>query len=95
MPAPRRVRCEKCQKLAAPELIGGNGGTLTEEEARTIGALHRLAKRWPPTLTLASMSGGLCVFHTGDPRWGLESGPDRQEAVLDEIDGIPNDGGAW
>jgi hypothetical protein len=74
---------------------GKNGDPMTEEEVKAIRSLHRLAKRWPQTLTLASMGSSLCVLHTGDPRWGELLGIDRAKAILDDIDGIPNDGGDW
>jgi hypothetical protein len=64
-------------------------------ECAAIEALQRLAKRWPQTLTLVSMDGALHVIHTGDERYGLSFGPDRQQAIIADIDGIPNDGGAW
>lgn len=75
---------------------GDNGDPLTEDEAKAIRALHLLAKRWPRTLTLASMGGSLVVFHTGDERWGEPRDIERQEAVLAaDFGGIPNDGGDW
>lgn len=79
----------------AKEFIADNGDTVTEDEAKAIRALQVLARRWPRTLTLASMGGSLVVFHTGDERWG-ETRTERQEAVLaDDFGGIPNDGGDW
>lgn len=77
------------------EFAGKNGDPLTREEVNAVRSLHRLAKRWPRTLTLASMGSSLCVFHTGDPRWGADLPSERGEAVLDDIYGIPNDGGDW
>jgi hypothetical protein len=78
------------------EFIADNGDTITEEEAKAIRALQLLARRWPRSLTLASMGGTLVVFHTGDERWGESLGTDRAEAVLaDDFNGIPNDGGDW
>lgn len=75
---------------------GENGDPLAEEEVKAIRSLHRLAKRWPRSLTLASMGGTLVVFHTGDPRWGERLPVERAEAVLaDDFGGIPNDGGDW
>lgn len=73
----------------------GNGDPLTPEEARAIQALHRLAKRWPQTLTLVSMGGSLHVIHGADERFHDPGNLVRAEAVLDTIQGIPNDGGDW
>lgn len=67
---------------------------LTAEEAAAIAALRRVAKRWPRTLTLLSMSGTLHVVRTGDGRLDLD-GPERCDASLATIAGIPNDGGDW
>jgi hypothetical protein len=77
------------------QVLADNGDELTPGEARAIAALRRLARRWPPTLELISMGGGLHVIHTSDPRYSMPHGVDRQEAVLADIDGIPNDGGDW
>jgi hypothetical protein len=80
----------------AKEFIADNGDMITEQEARAIRALQLLARRWPRTLTLASMGGRLFVFHTGDPRWGSFHGAERAEAVLaEDFGGIPSDGGDW
>lgn len=68
---------------------------LTTEERRAIESLKRLARRWPRTLTLASMSGDLCVIRTGDPRFTGDGSLDRQEAIVADIRGIPNTGGDW
>lgn len=68
---------------------------LTADEAKAIRSLHRLSRKWPQTLTLMSMGGGLCVVHSGDERLGMFSNVDRAEAVLDSFIGIPNDGGDW
>ena len=67
----------------------------TEEQA--IRSLQRLAKKWPQSLTLLSMGGTLSVVHTDDDRWnGYGNGTlERQEAVIADIYGIPNDGGDW
>ena len=73
---------------------------LTTEERAAIAALRRLAKRWPASLTLVSMDGGLQVvrtdaYHAINGREFLP-GPERQEAcVVADIDGILNDGGGW
>jgi diaminopimelate decarboxylase len=72
-----------------------NYAALTEIEHKAIQALQRLAKRWPQTLKLVSMGGGLHVIRNGDPRFGESSGVDRGKAVIDSIIGIPNDGGDW
>jgi hypothetical protein len=80
----------------AKEFIADNGDAVTEEEAKAIRALQRLARRWPRTLTLASMGGTLVVFHGADPRWDESRGTNRAEAILfDDFGGIPNDGGDW
>lgn len=63
---------------------------LTPVEARAVKALQRLAKTWPRTLTLASMGGELVVVRTGDSRFLDGDTLERQEAVLDDIRGIPN-----
>jgi hypothetical protein len=70
---------------------------LSGPELRAIGELQRLARRWPHSLTLVSMDGNLHVIRTGDPRYHSEGrdGAQRQESVIADIDGIPNDGGAW
>lgn len=69
---------------------------LTDEERRAIAALERLAKRWPRTLTLLSYDGSLSVIHSAD----LDVISDgthaaRQDLILANIDGIPNDGGGF
>ena len=73
--------------------------TLTQEEKRVIAALQRLAKRWPSSLWLASMSGTLHVMATS-PDGERMYHPDREGGGLDysysvgTVD-IPNDGGDW
>jgi hypothetical protein len=74
---------------------GTNGDPMTLEEVRAVQALARLAKRWPPTLKLISMSGDLYVMHAGDERFGSLSSQERQACVLYTFTGIPNEGGAW
>jgi len=68
----------------------------TDEERKAIASLERLAKKWPRSLTLQSMSGSLHVMHTDDCMLPIERGggcdPDK---VIVHIDGIPNDGGDW
>lgn len=63
-------------------------------KCRAIRALHRLAKRWPPTLKLVSMGGGLHVIHGADERFHDGRATVRGEAVLDSFQ-ISNDGGDW
>jgi hypothetical protein len=72
-----------------------NYAALSDGERKAIAALQRLAKRWPQTLKLVSMDGGLHVIRNGDERYGTRFGTDRQESVIASIYGIPNDGGAW
>ena len=69
---------------------------LTYEEDLAVKALLRLAKRWPRSLTLASMGGTLCVIPTdAEPVGSLDLGYGLdQEAVVTTID-IPNTGGDW
>jgi hypothetical protein len=71
------------------------GDDISDDEARAIHELNRLAARWPRTLTLVSMGGSLAVIRTGDPRYGARHPGDRQDAIIENIDGIPNDGGGW
>jgi hypothetical protein len=68
---------------------------LTDEEARAIASLQRLAKRWPRSLTLFSWSGSLVVFHSADMATLTSSndGGEKADLILDDIPGIPNDGG--
>jgi len=77
------------------DAIEANNAALTDAERKAITSLQQLAKHWPRTLTLVSMEGNLHVIRTGDERFGLPFGPDRQQAIIADIDGIPNDGGAW
>jgi hypothetical protein len=63
---------------------------LTDEERRVIASLERLAKRWPPTLTLFSWSGTLCVVRS---EADLLDGGNPGDAVITTIEGIPNGGG--
>lgn len=72
-----------------------NQAALTDDERKAIGSLRRLARRWPQTLELFSASGTLCVVRAGDPRMDHTYPGDRTLAVIDTIDGIPNDGGDW
>ena len=68
---------------------------LTREEAGAIRGLERLARRWPPTLMLLSYGDSLSVIHTADlDAVAGGTGPrPRQDLVIADIDGIPNDGG--
>lgn len=74
--------------LSERQYEGENGQSLTEEEARAIRSLQRLAKRWPQSLQLFSASGSLIVLHAGH-----DADPLPQDAALAHIEGIPNDGG--
>lgn len=79
-----------------PNLITADNGTeLTSPEARAIMALHRLAGRWPKSLTLVSMAGQLYVIRSDDERFHHPYHEVRAEAVIQHIPGIPNDGGDW
>ena len=64
---------------------------LTSEERNAIAALERLAKRWPPSLMLFSLSGMLCVMRSDTEIPRTEQMSDA--AIITTIDGIPNDGG--
>lgn len=68
----------------------------TTTEARAIRELEALAKRWPSTLWLYSVSGSLCVMRYADDgdRARLAHGCMDPESVLATIN-IPNDGGDW
>lgn len=82
--------------MTAPDYgHGDNGDPLTFEEAAALRQLRLLARRWPKTLRLISMDGGLHVMHAGDPRYDGISNLERCEVILASIDGIPNDGGSW
>lgn len=74
---------------------GDNSDPLTNEEAKAIRALERVASHWPQTLKLVSMGGSLHVIHTEDPRYHDLLSHLRGDAVLKTIFGIPNDGGDW
>lgn len=70
--------------------------TLTEDEARAIKALQKLAKTWPDSLWLFSGSGSLCVMKkdgNGDRAMGGAGGydPNAEVATVN----IENDGGDW
>lgn len=68
---------------------------VTPEEESAIKSLKRLARKWPKTLRLVSMGGQLHVVHTNDERMQSEDSIERGEAVIEDIHGIPNDGGDW
>lgn len=65
---------------------------LTEDEARAITSLQRLARSWPSSLMLASMAGQLHVMRRAD---ALAGDGLNQDAVVADISGIPNTGGDW
>lgn len=83
--------------MPEPDLTDYGHEAATDEERAAIGALQRLAKRWPPSLKLISMDANLHVIHQDDTDRvsGFDSAPERQARILADIDGIPNDGGAW
>jgi hypothetical protein len=58
---------------------------LTPEEAAAIRSLKRLAKKWPRSLTIFGWNGSMCVMDTSMNKCG--------SAILDEVSGIPCDGG--
>lgn len=66
---------------------------LTIEEERAIASLRRLAKTWPRTLKLFSAAGSLIVIPNDDTIWDESGERLREDAVLETITGIPNDGG--
>lgn len=68
---------------------------LNDDERKAIAALKRLAARWPRTLTLASMGGGLYVLptHGHDLPGGQGVDPDSVIEFLGTD--IPNTGGDW
>lgn len=71
---------------------------LTKEEQNVINSLKRLAKRWPQSLTLWSGCSNLYVMRTDKFRKKEDTGFDvyaNPEAVVTQINGIPNDGGGW
>lgn len=65
----------------------------TTEETKAIAALQRVASRRPTSLMLASMDGGLIVARDNA---ALMDGSDiDQNAIVAEINGIPNTGSGW
>lgn len=81
--------------ISTPAADEANDAALSDTERKAIMALHRLAKRWPETLTLVSMDGGLHVIRTGDPRFASDDRVERGDAVIQTVTSIPNDGGGW
>lgn len=79
--------------MTGPE--GDNGDPLTEDEAKAIRALQQVARHWPPTLMLVSMDGSLYVAHVGDKRLHDPDERVSKQAIIENIPGIPNDGGGW
>lgn len=69
------------------------GKELTAEESAAVASLKRLAKRWPKSLSIVSADGALVVMRSAD-RIGDDDSL-NQDAVVAEIRGIPNTGGAW
>jgi len=69
------------------------GEPMTEDQA--IAALHKLAKRWPPSLWLFSACGTLCVMRFGENGEKVWSGTGVDQAALVDVIDIPNDGGDW
>ena len=74
---------------------------LTDDEKRVIGALKRLARKWPMTLWLYSASGSLNVMrcnsegkHAVSDR-GLDQHGGVDPAYSITVIDIPNDGGDW
>jgi len=67
----------------------------TTEELAAIRRLERLARKWPETLMLLSMSGELTVIHTSDRSKAAESFAGDSEILSIPISGITNDGGGW
>lgn len=65
-----------------------NYDDLTAEEKQAITALQRLAKKWPQTLVLFSMSGSLVIMDRDD-----FCANSAYAEELARIKGIPNDGG--
>jgi hypothetical protein len=78
--------------LRDPEMMD----ELTGPERAAIASLQRLAKRWPRSLKLLSYDSALCVIRSADSdRISDDCDVERQNLILADIDGIPNDGGGW
>ncbi|WP_142304847.1 hypothetical protein [Mycobacterium avium] len=72
--------------------MSGHDDSLTIEETKAIAAPQRLTW-WPTSLMLASMAGGLIVARDNA---ALMDGSDiDQNAIVAEINGIPNSGSGW
>lgn len=69
---------------------------MTAEEANAIAALRRVASRWPRSLMLISMEGSLHVVRNDESRFDPSDGTAIDpDAVIADIEGIPNTGGSW
>jgi hypothetical protein len=68
---------------------------LAPDEEKALKALKALAMKWPQTLQLLSMSGSMSVVFARDSRMNEDDPVVRQESVIAEVYGIPNDGGDW
>ena len=66
---------------------------LTDDEAKAVRSLERLAKKWPDTLQLFSWSGTLHVMLTEDVHECFLADGGYQDASITTIPGIRNDGG--
>lgn len=64
---------------------------LTEQEAKAVRSLERLASRWPQSLKLFSAAGSLVVLDA--EQTSLADERLSEDDVLATINGIPNDGG--
>lgn len=75
---------------------GNNGVELTEAEVRAVSALQRVARRWPPSLTLFADGGSLIIIRTEDVGLFVDnrSEGERDGCIVTTVHGIPNDGGA-
>ena len=68
---------------------------LTRKEKTAIRRLHKLADYWPESLTLFSWDGNLHIYITDEIGEAMDSGNAAfEDAIIDTVDGIPNDGGA-
>jgi hypothetical protein len=89
--------CAVCWRLSKPNprcpVPDPVPDKLTDEEAKAIKSLERLARRWPRSLTLFSAAGSLVVIATDTPARSLADTRMTEADVLATIDGIPNDGG--
>lgn len=83
------------------ELTAKNGTSLTDDEAKAVRSLQRLASQWPDGLWLYSASGNLWVMKCDEnneqvmlPIKGCAGGGTDPGYCVTKID-IPNDGGDW